>query len=79
MRYITREESLEIIKELKMGAGKAGDDKALSALEEAEKALISKGCSTCKYADIEPWQAPCYDCCRNHRDYWVYDNTVTGK
>lgn len=68
---MTKEEALKVIQELKIGAGLSGDDTTIDALELVEKFFIEKGCATCRHEDVEPWNAPCYDCSRNHKDYYT--------
>ena len=32
---------------------------------------MKKSCSNCKYADLEPWQAPCVSCTgKGKHDNW---------
>lgn len=68
---MTNEEALKVVQELKIGAGLSGDDSTIDALEFVENYFLEKGCSTCKYEDVEPWDSPCYDCSHNHKDYYT--------
>lgn len=83
---MTTAEALREIRELKVGAGKCGDDKTIEALEMAETALMAfstyfgmqvedsidnkSGCAYCRHRDEEPFNYPCYACKRNMQDYF---------
>lgn len=76
-------DAIKIIRDLKVGSCASGDSETLEALELAETALMAFstyfgmqvedstniGCSNCRHKDEEPWNYPCYDCKRNHKDY----------
>lgn len=84
---MTTVDALGIIREMKLGSGKAGDSKTTEALELAETALISfstffgmqvedkaqEGCAYCRHRDKEPFNYPCYCCKRNMQDYFEKD------
>lgn len=64
-------DALSVLSELKVGAGKTGDDTVIKAIETIEQVLSERGCANCKHEDIEPWDSPCYDCSHNHKDYYT--------
>lgn len=68
---MTKEKAIKIIQDLIKGAGLAGDESVIEALDMAQKELLENGCATCKHEDVEPWDTPCYDCRRNHKDYYT--------
>lgn len=60
----------KVIQELQwIKEGTVLNKEAYEALQIAIDLLTKTGCSVCKYEDVEPWDAPCYDCSRNHKDY----------
>ena len=81
---MTTADALREIREMKVGAGKCGDDKTIEALELAETALMAlstyfgmqvedkahTGCAYCRHRDEEPFNYPCYACKRNMQDYF---------
>lgn len=68
---MTKEEAIKIIQDLTKGAGLAGDESVIEALDMAQKALVEKGCANCVHKDADPWNYPCYKCSRNHKDYYT--------
>lgn len=83
-------EALRVIREMKLGSGKAGDTNTTEALELAETALMTfstyfgmqvedkaqEGCAYCSYRDEEPFNYPCYCCKCNMQDYFEKDEQL---